>query len=227
MLLDLQQLNKKYNLYIKGVAHVGAHFGQEFNVYKQLGINNVIFFEPCASTFQKLKQNIADAAILVNTALGNMIGEIEMYTETFNSGQSSSLLKPLKHLAEFPLIEFNGREKVSITKLDTFLYHGDDYNFLNIDVQGYELEVLKGGAEYLNAIDYIVTEVNRDEVYKNCARIEEIDDFLKNYNFERVETVWFGGENGQWGDAFYIKRKLKTAFDIGANRGQDDYFLIK
>ena len=42
-----------------------------------------------------------------------------------------------------------------------------------------------------------------DEVYKNCARVEQIDDFLHNYGFVRVETSWDGGI---WGDAFYIKR---------------------
>ena len=77
-----------------------------------------------------------------------------------------------------------------------------DYNFINIDVQGYELEVFKGGKDTLNNIDYITTEVNRDEVYKDCAKIEELDTYLGDYGFQRVETTWDGGT---WGDAFYIK----------------------
>ena len=35
MLLDLEMLVKKYNMDIKGVIHIGAHFGEENNVYKQ------------------------------------------------------------------------------------------------------------------------------------------------------------------------------------------------
>ncbi|TXG84562.1 MAG: FkbM family methyltransferase [Spirochaetes bacterium] len=203
MLLNLDNLKQKYDLKIKGVLHIGAHVGQEFGTYQRLGIDNVMFFEPVPSTFQRLKENVGDKAILVNTALGNMIGEVEMFTETVNQGQSSSVLEPEHHLVQHPNIQFNGRQNVAITKLDTFIEDKDKYNFINIDVQGYELEVFKGGAEYLKTIDYVMTEVNRAELYKGCARIEELDAFLGGYGFERVETTWDGGT---WGDAFYVKR---------------------
>jgi hypothetical protein len=73
---------------------------------------------------------------------------------------------------------------------------------INIDVQGYELEVFKGGAKTLEGIDYIMSEINRDEVYEDCAHIEELKEFLLPYGFELVESVWAGG---QWGDGFFIK----------------------
>lgn len=87
-------------------------------------------------------------------------------------------------------------------RLDDLDIGVEKYNFINVDVQGYELEVLKGASETLRNIDYIMSEVNRDEVYENCAQVEELDNFLANYNFVRVETVWVGDI---WGDAFYIK----------------------
>ena len=49
-----------------------------------------------------------------------------------------------------------------------------------------------------------MTEVNRAEVYENCGMINELDDYLNQYQFSRVETSWAGGT---WGDAFYIKNK--------------------
>jgi hypothetical protein len=84
--------------------------------------------------------------------------------------------------------------------LDDFGY--TEYNFINMDVQGYELEVLKGAENTLKYIDYVYCEVNRDEVYENNAYIEQIDDFLGKYNMKRVETDWSGNI---WGDAFYVK----------------------
>ena len=48
-----------------------------------------------------------------------------------------------------------------------------------------------------------MTEVNREEVYKNCPRVEELDHYLSQFNFERVETTWDGVT---WGVAFYIKK---------------------
>jgi FkbM family methyltransferase len=205
MLLDLIKLKEKYDLNIKGVLHIGAHFGQEFSTYQNLGIENVMFFEPLPNTFERLKENTRGKnVVLVNTALGNTIGDIEMNVETANEGQSSSILEPHIHLQQYPHIRFNNRVNVKITKLDAFIEEKEKYNFINIDVQGYELEVFKGGSEFLNHIDYVMTEVNRDEVYKNCAKIEELDNFLSSYGFVRVETTWDGGT---WGDAFYKKQK--------------------
>jgi len=204
MLLDLEKLKEKYNLNIKGVLHIGAHFGQEYYTYEKMGIKNTMFFEPLPHTFEKLKSNIGDKTVLVNTALGNMVGEIEMNVETANQGQSSSILEPIVHLQQYPHIKFNNKIKVNITKLDEFLEEKNKFNMINIDVQGYELEVFKGGESFLHYIDYIMTEVNRDEVYKGCPRIEELDSYLNFYGFKRVETTWDGGT---WGDAFYIKEK--------------------
>lgn len=202
MLLNLDNLKSKYDLKIKGILHIGAHIGQEFTTYKKLNIENIMFFEPIQSTFNKLKENVGNNAILINSALGNTEGEVEMFTETINQGQSSSVLEPEHHLVQHPNIQFTGRETVKITKLDNFIENKDKFNFINIDVQGYELEVFKGGSEYLKSIDYIMTEVNRAELYKGCARIEQLDEFLSNYGFKRVETTWDGGT---WGDAFYVK----------------------
>ena len=202
MLLNLDSLKEKYDLKIKGVLHIGAHIGQEFQTYERLGIKNVMFFEPIKNTFNRLKENVGDKAILINTALGNIEGEVEMFTETINEGQSSSVLEPDYHLVQHPSIQFDGKETVKMTKLDKFIEHKEKFNFINIDVQGYELEVFKGGSEYLNTIDYVMTEVNRAELYKGCAKIEELDSYLGSYGFNRVETTWAGGT---WGDAFYIK----------------------
>jgi FkbM family methyltransferase len=206
MLLDLVKLKEKYGLKIKGILHIGAHFGQEYSIYEELNIKDVMFFEPLPHTFETLKRNVGDRAVLVNTALGNTVGEIEMNVETVNQGQSSSILEPIIHLQQYPHIKFTDKVMVNITKLDTFIEDRGKYNFINIDVQGYELEVFKGGSEYLNHIDYVMTEVNRDEVYKGCPRIEELDEYLGTYGFERVESTWDGGT---WGDAFYIKNKTK------------------
>ena len=203
MLLDLNKLKEKYDLKINGVLHIGAHYGQEFSIYKNMGIKDIIFFEPLPNVFQKLEENIKDEAILVNTALGNMVGTIDMNVETANQGMSSSILDPHLHKNQYPHIVFNNKVNVPITKLDLVMGSYEKiYNFICIDVQGYELEVFKGGEETLKNVDYIITEVNRDEVYKNCVKVDELDAFLSKFGFKRVETTWDGVI---WGDALYIK----------------------
>lgn len=205
MLLDLVKLSEKYDMKIDGVFHIGAHFGQENNVYNHIGIKNKIFFEPLPHTFDKLVKNINGDGICVNVALGNKNGVVEMFVESFNQGQSSSVLEPLLHTKQYPNIVFNEKKEVMMTTLDGYLKEGvntTNYNFINIDVQGYELEVFKGGKKTLENIDYIMSEVNRDEVYKDCPMVEDLDEYLTIYGFKRVETTWDGGT---WGDALYIK----------------------
>lgn len=208
MLLSFSDLKKKYSMDIKGVIHVGAHYGEELDEYLKNGINEIILFEPLNECFDNIfiKVNSYGDSLSANiqghqVALGSERGNVVMYLSD-NDRQSSSILKPKVHLTHHPHVKFDGTEEVEVDLLDNF--DTVDCNFLNMDVQGYELEVLKGAKETLNHVDYVYCEVNRDEVYENNAFIEEIDEYLGNYNFERVETDWQGEI---WGDALYIKNK--------------------
>jgi hypothetical protein len=127
-----------------------------------------------------------------------------MNVESANQGMSSSILKPKIHSIQYPHIVFNETEEVEMRRLDEINLDFLKFNLINIDVQGYEMEVFKGSVKTLNHIDYIISEINRDEVYENCSRVEELDVFLKEFGFERVETNW---EGKTWGDALYIKNK--------------------
>ena len=197
MILDFDKIHKDYNLKIKGVIHIGAHYGQEYSSYEKLGINDMIWYEPIRQCYDELKKNVK--GIVVNKALGNFNGKATMYVAS-NKGVSSSLLRPLLHRKQYPKIKFRQTITVDVARLDDILEDKEKYNFINIDVQGYELEVFKGAVETLSGIDYIMSEVNRDELYKDCVQVDELDNFLK--DFKRVETKWAGKT---WGDAFYIR----------------------
>lgn len=200
MVLDLEKLQEKYTLDIRGIIHIGAHHGLEYSIYKKIGITNLLFFEPIPECFKVLKKNVE--GIIVNKALGNYNGRATMHVAS-NEGISSSLLKPLYHSVQYPNILFDRTLEVDIIKLDDYIGYNTEYNFINIDVQGYELEVFRGGKETLSTIDYVMTEVNRRELYNGCVQFTELDCFLDEYGFERVETLWSGTT---WGDAFYIKK---------------------
>lgn len=206
MLISLDRIIKEYNINIKGVIHIGAHYGQEYKDYIRNNINNIIFFEPLKNNYKELLNNIvlSDTIKAYNIALGNMTGTIEMFVETVNQGMSSSILKPEIHLTQYPNIIFNNKELVNIDKLDNIEIDRNNFNMINIDVQGYEMEVFKGSLKTLNDIDIIYSEVNRDEVYEKCCKVDELDIFLNEYGFNRVLTSWDGNT---WGDALYIKRK--------------------
>lgn len=202
MLINLQQSIRRHKLRIRGVIHVGAHHGEEFFTYLRFASGPVVFIEPCKKAFEVLKGKAKgwENVFLFNCACGSSSGEMEMNIEERNGGQSNSLLKPAKHLQHYPDIQFIDKEMVEVKPLDSLPIESGKYNFLNMDVQGYELEVLKGATETLKHVDYIYTEVNKDELYEHCARVEELDAFLKPYRFRRIETKWTA--HG-WGDSIY------------------------
>ena len=204
MILDLKYLIDKYKMNINGVLHIGAHYGEESELYKTNEIKNVVYFEPISTSFNILKNKIGDDGILFNYALGNENKYVEMYVETANLGQSSSILEPMLHKTQYPTIIFDSKETVKMVRLDDIEINIKNYNLINLDVQGYELEVFKGAEETLKNIDYIISEINKDETYLGCAKINELEDFLSPYGFKLVEQNWAGIT---WGDGFFIKSK--------------------
>jgi FkbM family methyltransferase len=201
MLFDITTyINKQ----ITGIIQIGAHHGNEYHTLKNI-CSKILMFEPQKKVFEILQKNVSfdKEVILVNKALGSEKGTLKMYTENDNNGQSSSLLKPALHTIQYPGIKFNNFEEVEVTTLnDYFLNKTYDYNLITLDVQGYELEVLKGSSNVLNNVDYILCEVNRAELYNGCPMVEEIDSYLKEYGFKRQHTSWDGYT---WGDALYVK----------------------
>jgi FkbM family methyltransferase len=203
MILELEDLVKKYNMNVSGVIHIGAHYGEEVSNYVNLGIDDIVLFEPLKENFEVLKNNVSELNANITgycVALGNKNQNVNMFLSS-NNLESSSVLKPKIHLNLHPEVVFSGEELVEMKRLDDFLF--ENYNFINLDVQGYEMEVLKGAQKTLKNIDYLYCEVNRNEVYEGNAYIGEIDNYLSNYNMRRVETSWW--YDGPWGDALYIK----------------------
>lgn len=203
MLFDITEHIKKP---ITGILQVGAHHGSEYHTLKNI-CPNILMFEPQKNVFEILSKNVCfdKNVILENKALGSKSGTLKMYTEKANAGQSSSLLKPGLHTVQYPGIEFNGVEEVEVTTLNEyFLNKIFNYNLITLDVQGYELEVLKGSTNILNKVDYILCEVNRAELYVGCPMVEEIDLYLKEFGFTRNHTSWDGYT---WGDAMYAKKE--------------------
>ena len=207
MILSFTRMVNKYNMDIKGIIHIGAHHGQEIEEYIDNGVQDILMFEPVSHNFNILQEKLKDANANIQAyqvALGNEGKEgVTMYLSD-NNLISSSVLKPKVHLQLHPGVGFPGTEEVEMQRLDSFSEDTKNFNFINMDVQGYELEVLKGGAETLKHVDYVYCEINRDELYEGNAFVEDLDEFLKDYNMERVETDWSGT---LWGDALYVRKK--------------------
>jgi FkbM family methyltransferase len=212
MLIDLISLNKSINLNVDNIAHIGANLGQEVSTYNELfPYSHVYLIEPQKLLFEELEKKFKNNSkiTLINKALGNTTGKVKLNSSSTNKS-AASILEPYLHKDIHPEVIFEGSEVVSIDKYKNL--NLKNVNFLNMDTQGFELEILRGLEEEIKNIRYIQTEINNVPLYKNMPLLKDIDKFLNNAGFIRLITV-FWNEDCYWGDAFYIRKvdtKLRT-----------------
>lgn len=203
MLIPLHALVEKYNIQFKGILHVGAHECEEINDYERyIQRNKILWIEALPDKVEISKQRYPN--VLIEHAVVSDVVETVKFNVS-NNGQSSSILEFGLHSTFHPGVHYVGHYNATTKMLKDIICNYDiDYNFLNLDIQGAELKALKGMEPYLHKVDYIYSEVNSDYVYKNCALVGEIDEYLLMFGLHRVETVWWG--ECRWGDAFYIRK---------------------
>ena len=203
MLISLHELVSKYNIKFKGILHVGAHECEELNDYERyIPRNKVLWIEALQNKVELCKQRYPN--VLIENAIVSDVVENVRFNVS-NNGQSSSILEFGLHSYFHPHVHYvNSFESETKLLKDIISNYNIDYNFLNLDIQGTELKALKGMEEYLHKVDYVYTEVNSDYVYKDCALVTELDEYLQKFGLIRVETKWCG--DFRWGDAFYIRK---------------------
>jgi FkbM family methyltransferase len=201
MLINFTEIVKKYGS-PKGIIHIGAHLMEEKIEYNRNGLSNTIWIEANPIIFESIKLN---GESVFNYAISNVDGEIYKLNVT-NNGQSSSILELDRHKIHHPHIYVSDIVEVPSKRMDTLILENkinlQNYNFINLDIQGAELLALMGFGDLLNEFEFIYTEINTNTLYKNCALLSEIDEYVSNFGFRRVETSMTEFE---WGDALYIK----------------------
>jgi FkbM family methyltransferase len=207
MLIDFKQLFPKYNIKPKGVLHVGANVGEEAPVYDELGIKDVVWIEGNPDIIPKLIENTSKYKHgVVLACIGDVEGEEVTFNISNNGSQSSSILELGTHKIAHPEVYYTESFKTKTRRLDVLF--GEigigEIDFINIDLQGAELKALRGMGDLLKQFKWAYLEVNKAELYKGCALVEDIDMYLLGFGFKRVETRWCG--NTGWGDALYIKQ---------------------
>jgi FkbM family methyltransferase len=213
MYISIHEIISRHKADIKGILHLGAHLGEEAKDYHDARIDRVIWVEGNPSLVSQLKENVA--AYPENQVFNLLVSDRDNASVNFNVtefSQSSSILDLgiTKEIHGTNIIE-----KIPLTahRIDSFFRDKQlditGYNFVNIDLQGYELIALQSMGTLLNKIDWVYTEVNVKSLYKNCALLYQVDSFLLNKGFVRVQTYM---TTHFWGDALYVRKNI-TGFD--------------
>lgn len=196
---------KQRNISVKGALHIGAHDCEELGFYKQLGLGQekIIWIDAIQRKVDEAK------ARGIPNVFQAVVTDKDDESVTFhitNNVQSSSVLDFGSHATHHPHVYFTEDVQLKTVTIDTFFLRNGlsvkECEFWNFDIQGAEMLALKGARIALEFPKAIYLEVNTEEVYKGCAKMDEIDAFLKTRGFERVETnitPW------GWGDALYVR----------------------
>jgi len=210
----------------KGVVYAGAHQGQCIEEFIACGFNRILFIEPdehnCSVIREKMMKH-PDPCIVFHIAqcvagASNDI-KVGMYTECRNKGQSNSILKPKLHIKQYPDIIFSERPKgeYQMKTIDQIIkdakMYPHQFHMLYMDLQGYELEAIKGAASLLKAVDYVYSEVSREELYEGCAMFNDLEKELDMLGFS-CKSVYWGGTT--WGDALFVKKASDTGNSISS-----------
>ncbi len=205
--LDWGTLLAQHGIRPKGVVHVGAHEGQEYEEYRRLGCEPIAFIEANPAVFQRLAARLGGepGVYLVQGAIAEDWGETVLHLTSWD--QSSSLLPLALHREVYPDITETGQIAVATRPLDSLfgveLPPMAAFNLLNIDVQGAEQKVLQGATAFLPHVAALNLEVNYAEMYAGCPLIDDLDELLARQGLERVAvTTPF---HRTWGDAFYVR----------------------
>jgi FkbM family methyltransferase len=166
------------------VIDVGAYHGEWARMFKSIfpdskvlmieGQNNKakILQEICSF----FKSNVVFEIALLGAKDGEKVRFVEMET-------GSSVLE------ESSPYNRNYVEKELVT-LDSLVVRYPDFkklDFLKLDVQGYELEVLKGASRLLAKTEFVLMEASLIPVNKGCPLISDVIEFMAEKDFRILD----------------------------------------
>ena len=194
-------LTSFWGLKVRGLIHAGAHKGEEASLYSALSFGAVTWIEAIPKLAHELAEVIEPPSKVINATLWSSADKVMTFKVTNLSG-SSSLFALKDHKIEYPQIDVFEEIEVKTQTLDQLNVSGPDKNLLVLDLQGAEYEALVGAKQTLSGIQYVITEVNRRELYEGIKLVPDLDKLLKADGFIRVATRW---TRHGWGEALYIR----------------------
>lgn len=186
---------------IKTIFEVGARHGDESVKLSQSFPNSKIFsFECNPLTVESCRTKLADISnvTFIPCGLGSKNEMLPFYSYIKNNHGCSSFLKR---------IDFNETQKLTgympIDRIDNIVKSFDieSIDLLCMDVQGFELNVLKGSGDFIKNIKYVIMEEPKPIIdlrflpkdtyskYLNAPSPIEISNFMKENNFTEIVRI--------------------------------------
>lgn len=177
-------------LNINCVIDVGANVGEYGAMLRRIGYRGrIVSIEPVPEVFAKLEAAAAgdDGWLTLNLACGS--SEETRSINVFSQSTLSSLLPPSSNMRAIDPGNIARTDTVKVRRLDSFFEEAireldDPRVFLKTDVQGLDIEVIRGAGECMNRVQGLQSEVSMIPLYLGAPDYLEFLAYCRNLGFE-------------------------------------------
>jgi len=175
---------------LASVVDIGANVCQFSLLVRALhSAARIVAFEPLPEAAARYRQVFdGDGRVTMHeAAVSPEAGTATMHVSA--AADSSSLLPIAERQSElFPGTEEVGTTDVAVGPLDQFVNVSEVQApaMLKIDVQGFELEVLRGSVTLLPSFGHVYVEASFEALYEDQALFADVEAFLVSQGFEEV-----------------------------------------
>lgn len=174
------------------VFDVGANNGNRSKIFHKLGAN-VIAFEPqsrCADYLEHVFRNKKDFH-LERMALGAEKGTAEIHISNADtlSSMSQEWITSMKENGRFSDYQWNAVETIQVDTLDSLIEKYGAPDFIKIDVEGFEEQVLAGLSKPVKALSFEFVPEVMESIKRCIAKLESMGSW--EYRISLGETMEF------------------------------------
>jgi FkbM family methyltransferase len=199
---------KKKGLNLHKVLDVGAFEGNWTKMFKSFFPSSQILMVEANSEKEKILSSIGDYKIALLGAEDNK--EVDYYKGQ-NSAQTGNSI-----FLENTKIEFKSEKRRTQT-LTSLLGANESFDLIKMDVQGSELDIIKGGLNIVKNTKFLLIELQMTEYNKGAPKSEEVISFLKDINFEFIDIfdLLYSNEGCLVQvDGFFVNKKFKELINF-------------
>ena len=184
--IDQNKSNLKFTLLEIGAAIVGDNKEPFYKLLEYFPSSKIIGFEIEKDVCEKMNANAEKGVKYYPYALGKTNEKRNLYIT--QHPMCSSLYKPNESLISlynnFEAAYLKNQTEVETISLDYFVDQNkiDAIDFIKIDVQGAELDIIKGGKKSLENVLQIVCEVEFIPHYENQPLFGDVCNYLEKYD---------------------------------------------
>lgn len=175
---------------------IGAHVGDRTGSFLRLG-TRVVAVEPQPQVFRALRliQGRQPNAILLQAAVGAAPGTLVLHVNSANptiSTASRDLISAAQGAREWAGQVWDREISVPVTTLDDLIKDHGLPDFIKIDVEGHELEVLKGLSHPVRALSFEFTTIQRDVAYECLNALATLGTYRFNLSLGEEHALRLG-----------------------------------